>query len=101
MTVGKKSKPGSGVTEMGCVYLIHFDEPLKHARHYLGYSRNVVQRFESHIKGRGARLLEVLNEQGITYKVVRVWAGVDRHFERKLKRRKGTPKLCPVCRGDE
>jgi hypothetical protein len=27
----------------------------------------------------------------------RVWTGVDRGFERRLKRRHETPRLCPRC----
>lgn len=84
---------------MGFVYLIHFNEPLHHAKHYLGYSEeNVAARFDRHVKGEGARLLQVLNEQGIGYQIAHVWCDVDRHFERKLKRRKSGPKLCPICR---
>jgi hypothetical protein len=31
--------------------------------------------------------------------VARTWQG-DRKFERQLKNRKHTPRLCPVCAGD-
>jgi hypothetical protein len=30
----------------------------------------------------------------------RVWIGVDRGFERRLKRRHQTPRLCPRCARD-
>ena len=44
--------------------------------------------------------MEVIAAAGIGWKVVRTWAG-DRAFERRLKRRKNTPRrLCPVCRGE-
>jgi hypothetical protein len=44
--------------------------------------------------------MEVLKQSGIDWKLVRVWTG-DRRLERRLKRRKNTPRqLCPVCRGE-
>ena len=43
--------------------------------------------------------MEVVTQAGIEWKLVRVWAG-DRGLERRLKRRKNTPRrLCPVCMG--
>ena len=36
----------------GYVYLLHFDQPYKHARHYLGYTVNVDQRLAMHAAGR-------------------------------------------------
>lgn len=82
------------------VYLIHFDRPYHHARHYLGYTKGPVERrFERHQSGDGARLLRQCNEAGIGYRVVRVWEEGDQALERKLKRMRNTgKKLCPVCR---
>ena len=80
------------------VYLIHFDRPLHHARHYLGYCADgtLEMRLILHRAGRGARLLAVLRERNISWRVVRVFDG-DRRFERKLKAA-GSVRLCPVCR---
>lgn len=83
----------------GC-YLIHFETPLHHARHYLGYADDIARRLRQHRAGRGARLMAVVSEQGIDWQCVRVWVGEDRHFERRLKNRHESPRLCPVCRGD-
>ena len=80
------------------VYLLHFDRPLKHARHYLGFATQVKRRVAHHRAGTGARLTQVLREQGIGFTVVRVWAGGDRALERRLKNRKNSSRLCPVCR---
>lgn len=81
------------------VYLIHFDKPLHHARHYIGYAEdyNVAKRLEHHRAGRGARLLAVLNALGIGYQIVRTWPHAGKHFERHLKNMKKTSKFCPVC----
>jgi predicted GIY-YIG superfamily endonuclease len=85
---------------MGTVYLIHFDQPLHHARHYLGYTDNLDERIARHKRGEGARLLQVLLARGIEWEVVRTWEG-DRDLERKLKRRKHSDRLCPVCRKEK
>lgn len=82
------------------VYLICFDKPYHHARHYIGYvgeDVGVEARLEAHRKNKGARLLRALNIAGIGYKVVRVWESGDKTFERKLKNRKKSKTLCPCC----
>jgi hypothetical protein len=80
------------------VYLIHFDRPLHHARHYLGYCADgtLEVRLIRHRAGRGARLLAVLRELNIGWRVVRVFEG-DRKYERRLKSGSRV-RLCPVCR---
>lgn len=82
------------------VYLIHFDTPLHHARHYIGFCRRRLnKRIKKHRANNGARILKALNEQGIGWQVVKVWLGpmADRTFERRLKNMKGARHLCPVC----
>ena len=80
------------------VYLLHFDRPLKHARHYLGYAEDLGARLERHRAGNGARLMEVIATAGITWRLARTWEG-GRKLERQLKRRKEAPALCPICAG--
>lgn len=80
-----------------CVYLIHFDQPFKHAAHYVGYARELDKRLAHHAAGTGANLLRVVGAAGIAWKVVRVWEGQDRAFERRLKNCKHTARYCPVC----
>lgn len=80
------------------IYLLHFERPLAHARHYLGSADDLSARLGEHAAGRGARLLAVLHEQGIGWQLARTWQG-DRHQERRLKHRHGKgPELCPICR---
>ncbi|MCI0389870.1 MAG: relaxase domain-containing protein [Acidobacteria bacterium] len=82
------------------IYLVHFDEPYRHAKHYMGSTLDLRSRLTDHAIGQGARLMEVIKEAGITWQLARVWQG-DRRLERLLKNRKEAPKLCPVCSGEE
>lgn len=84
------------------VYLLHFNTPYKHARHYLGYTRSgrtLPARLDAHQHGDGARLMEVITDNGITFTLARTWKGkrANRRFERILHRQNNTPALCPIC----
>lgn len=79
------------------VYLLHFDSPYWHARHYLGSTTHLQRRLAEHAQGRGARLLEVITAAGIRFQLARTWTG-DKALERQLKRRHNAPRLCPLCR---
>lgn len=82
------------------VYLLHFDRRISEnhtCQHYLGSASNLNKRLALHKSGKGARLTQVANERGIEYSIVRTWEG-DRTLERKLKKQKNAPRLCPVCR---
>ena len=80
-------------------YLLHLDRPLRHSKHYLGTAKDLQKRLAKHAQGKGARMLEVCKERGIGFKLVRTWEG-GRTLERKLKRRKEGPRLCPCCRAE-
>lgn len=82
---------------IGTVYLIHFDRPFGHARHYCGWALDLESRLARHRAGTGARLIEVIQDAGITWQVARTWEGVDRNFERALKRQGGASRRCPLC----
>jgi predicted GIY-YIG superfamily endonuclease len=81
----------------GTVYLLHFDRPYKHARHYIGWALDLDTRLAEHAAGRGARLLQVVHHAGIGWTLARTWAGVTRIRERQLKRRGGASRCCPLC----
>ena len=66
------------------------------ARHYLGWASDLAARLEAHREGRGARLMEVVKERGITWHVSRTWEG-SRDRERAIKDRAESPRLCPDC----
>jgi predicted GIY-YIG superfamily endonuclease len=80
----------------GTVYLIHFDTPYRHARHYTGWTTNLDARLQAHRDGRGARLMEVITTAGITWQLARTWPG-GRDRERAIKDRHDSPRLCPIC----
>jgi predicted GIY-YIG superfamily endonuclease len=82
---------------IGTVYLIHFDQPFKHAKHYTGWALDLEARLYLHRAGSGARLLAVIREAGIGWQVARTWEGVDRNFERALKVQGGASRRCPLC----
>jgi predicted GIY-YIG superfamily endonuclease len=83
--------------EVGTVYLLHFDQAVSgHARHYLGWASDLAARLEAHRAGRGARLMEVCKERGITWHLARTWEGT-RARERAIKDRAEGPRLCPDC----
>jgi len=85
------------------VYLLHFNQPYRHAQHYIGYceEEHLKERFERHLKGNGAKLIQVVTQAGITLEIARTWPGADRTFERQLKNRKKSKDLCPICRANK
>lgn len=80
----------------GTVYLLHLDPAYKHARHYIGWTKDLPARLERHREGKGARLMEVIKQAGGGFHLARTWAG-GRDRERAIKDRHEAPKLCPTC----
>ncbi len=66
------------------VYLIHFEKPFHHARHYVGFSEDLPGRIRKHRNGQGAAFMKAIGKEGISWHVSRIWNG-DRTFERMLK----------------
>lgn len=85
------------MSPQGTIYLLHFEAPLAHAQHYVGFAENLEARLERHRKGNGARLVAAFAEKGIGFKLARTWPG-DRTEERRIKNLKNTPRYCPICR---
>jgi len=98
------------------VYILHFETPLHHAKHYVGFSQNkrtLKQRLEHHkhtnwtppepgekigkCTGPGANFMGVVNHFGIEWKLAKVFQNADRNFERKLKNTNNTARYCPIC----
>lgn len=83
-------------TAPGTVYLLHFDRPYRHARHYCGWTTDLSARLAAHADGRGARLIDVITAAGIGYQLARTWPG-SRTRERQIKRQGGLSRCCPLC----
>jgi len=93
----------------GTVYLLHLAQPLgaarnqhgkPHAAHYLGWTqeKSPSARVALHRAGRsGSKYMREAHREGIDFDVSRVWEDVDRNFERKLKNRKASGRICPLC----
>lgn len=89
------------MSRKGSTYLIHFDSRYRHAGHYIGWTKEKFprKRLDAHRDGTGARLLRVLKDHGIGWKLARVWMGTTRDDERALKKFKNAAaRLCPYCR---
>jgi predicted GIY-YIG superfamily endonuclease len=78
------------------VYLIHFDKPLHHARHYVGFSEDLPGRIHKHRMGQGAAFMRAIAKKQISWHVSRIWDG-DRAFERMLKDQHNASHLCQTC----
>jgi predicted GIY-YIG superfamily endonuclease len=90
----------SGRHPLGTVYLFHFDQRYEHAGHYTGWAEDLDHRVAEHQAGRGARLIQVITQAGISFRLARTWPGVTRARERQLKRQGGASRHCPICQED-
>lgn len=87
------------------LYLLHFDRPYKHARHYLGYAADVPTmhwRINKHYAasprdGQHHRLMQAIRQAGISFTLARVWPEGTRADE-KRKKTNGHARRCPLCR---
>lgn len=97
------------------VYLLHFDSPVGHAEHYMGYADDICLRVASHARGTsGARLPSTAFKRGIGFVIARVWEGATEADEARMKARRlrkaspamrnnhkrgtGVKKYCPICK---
>ena len=85
---------------MSYIYILHFHEPLAHARHYIGCTANLHERLKTHASGRGARITEVLAERGITWELGGLYSCTHaemRRHEKGLKSIKNSERFCQLC----
>ena len=85
------------MSEGWVVYLIHFERPYRHARHYLGVTNDLEHRLQQHARGTGARLMEVIKGAGIPWKLAATWEG-GRDLEQRYKAWNNSCRLCPICK---
>jgi len=57
-------------------------------------------RLAQHQRGAGARLVEVITQAGIGFRLARVWSGASRARERSLKNSGGASRYCPICQDE-
>jgi predicted GIY-YIG superfamily endonuclease len=81
---------------LGVIYLLHFSHPYQHARHYCGWTEDLIDRLSAHAAGQAARLTEVIRDAGIGFVLVRTCEGT-RTTERAIKNAGGAVRYCPLC----
>jgi len=81
---------------VGTVYLLHFTRAYEHARHYTGWTEDLLDRLDRHAVGCGARLMTVVSHAGIGFVLVRTCEGT-RSTERAIKNAGGAVRYCPLC----
>lgn len=92
-------------------YLLHFDQPYRHAQHYLGYTAGPAEvRYHEHCTNSDVKLVAAVRRAGIGIQLARVWPEAEREFEQRHKYREGkggrhrfgaTHSLrpfCPICK---
>src|SRR5918911_1489625 len=79
------------------VYLLHFERPFWHARHYAGIALDgdVQRRLQEHLSGHGSPLVRAVVAAGIRVDLVLALPG-DRGLERRFHNAHGT-RVCPRC----
>src|SRR5262249_53531587 len=84
------------IGQLGVIYMLHFDRPYRHARHYVGWTDDLLHRLDTHAAGHGARLVAVIWHAGIGFTCVRICEGT-RCTERAIKNAGGAVRYCPAC----
>jgi predicted GIY-YIG superfamily endonuclease len=81
------------------VYLLHFEQPVARARHYLGFTRDdrLQQRLAEHLAGKGASLTRRAVKQGTAIYLARVFPTLTANDEKRIKTGSHFDKLCPIC----
>jgi hypothetical protein len=82
--------------QLGVIYMLHFHRPYRHARHYTGWTDDLLHRLDCHAAGHGARLVAVIWDAGIGFTLVRICEGT-RFTERAIKNAGGAVRYCPAC----
>ncbi len=82
--------------QLGICYMLCFHRPYRHAKHYVGWTEDLLHRLDVHASGHGARLVAVIWQAGIGFTCVRICEGT-RRTERAIKNAGGAVRYCPVC----
>ena len=84
------------------LYVIHFDKPYKHAKHYTGIAIDVDKRIKEHKGGYGSKLMAVITKNNIGFKCNIIGEyptySIAKAEEKRLKTKVKQPKkYCPIC----
>lgn len=81
------------------VYVLHLDPPLRHARHYVGYTpdADAGRRVAEHLRGVGNPLVKAALAAGSVVSLAHEFPGAGRDFERNIKNRKDVRCWCALC----
>lgn len=85
---------------MSFIYVLHFDQPLAHAEHYVGCTDNIRARVTAHALGAGSRLTRELYARGIGWRLGGLYQCTHRRMrslERSLKDQKHASRYCEIC----
>lgn len=91
------------VARRGYVYVLHFAEPIHHARHYCGCTGSLLERMQTHAKGFGSNLTRVALERSIPWKLAAVGVCLKSEMyqhEARLKKWHGVEEHCLCCTPD-
>lgn len=89
------------------VYIIHFEKPFHHAKHYIGMTgEGLLERFKRHKQGGGAKITSAVVKAGIKLRCLMKigefeTAGEARQFEIRLKKRKESKRFCSICKSGQ
>lgn len=89
-------------TPIFAIYLLHFDEPVGRAQHYLGSAKvqRLHDRMLEHACGIGSSLTAELVRSGYGFTLAATWCTSSRDLERTLKRGGHLARFCAICQGD-
>jgi hypothetical protein len=86
------------------VFLLHFDPPYRHARHYLGYAvgtgrgHDYARRIARGVALGPHELVQAAQWNECTITVADVWPGEGRALQRRLRAQGGLSRHCRLCR---
>lgn len=81
------------------LYLLHFDQPIGRAQHYLGCcgEDQLQRRLRDHASGRGAAIVRAVIKRGFAIYLARVFPELGFEQEKRLKKNVSFKNLCPLC----
>lgn len=90
------------MAESWFLYIFCFHEPVSHARHYTGITKDPKRREKEHTRGQGSPLVAELSKRNIGYefRVISKHNGYSeaKEAERRRKNSGGASRWCPVCK---